>query len=180
MPRDLADLALSAARTASALPEAQRRGVQKAALHVTTVIRSEIRSVTGDMRLSGVGRRGAKVGASFKVSGTGGSATVKATGPLHIIERDMPPHDIQPRGYRVSKRYLNLVAKGKLPADGKRIYLGGGKALKFGGGFYRRASLAGGSRGKHPFERGWKKAAPETTRIFQREVRATFRKSWGI
>jgi hypothetical protein len=154
--RDLSDLARSASATADALPAAQRRGVQKAALLVTTAIRSEILSATGDMRLSGVGRRGAKVGAKFDIKGTANpTALITATGPLHLIERDTQPHDAPRRRSRGRRRYV-----------------------AFGGNVYSRATGSGGSRGKHPFEKGWKRAGPQTPEIFQREVREAVRKAW--
>lgn len=156
MPRGLGDLAASAARTAEAIPVAQKRGVQKAALFVTTTIRSEIRSATGDMRLSGAGRRGARVGAKYDIKGTRNpTALISATGPLHLIERDTQPHDVPRSRSRGRRRYV-----------------------AFGGGVYSRATASGGSRGKHPFEKGWKRAGPQTPEIFQREVREAVRKAW--
>jgi hypothetical protein len=155
--RDLGDLAASASRTADALQPAQRRGVQQAALHTVTLIRSEMRGATGDMRMSGVGKRGAKIGARYDVKGnTNPVALIRATGPAHLIERDTQAHRIPRERSRGRKRYA-----------------------AFGGSVYSRVEHPG-TRGKHPFERGWKKAAPQTPAIFQREVRAALRKSWGI
>lgn len=155
MPRDLLDLAASAARTADALQGAQAQGVRRAAIHVTTAIRSEILSATGDMRLSGVGRRGAKVGAKFDIKGTTNpTALITATGPLHFIERDTAPHTIPRTRRRGRKRYV-----------------------AFDGGVYSRVEHPG-TRGKHPFERGWRQAAPLTAQIFQTEVRDAFRRAW--
>jgi hypothetical protein len=178
MSRDLLDLAASAKRVADSMEGTQTRAVHKAALHTVRLVRAEIRAATGDMRLSGVGRKGARVGAKYDVMGTRNpTALIKATGPMQLIERNTSPHGIQPRGYRVSKRWLNAVAKGKLAADSDPVYLGGGKALKFGGGFYRRA-MHPGTRGQHPFRRGVDRAAPDTPRIFQREIRALVAREW--
>jgi hypothetical protein len=105
------------------------------------------------------------------------TAYVTATGPYHLLERNTGPRFIIPRGWRVSRRYTNAVRKGKLPAGGKVIYLGGAKALKFGGRFSMYAEH-GGTRGKHTFERAWKRTAPETPAIFQREVSTALRKAW--
>ena len=179
MPRGFADLALSAQRTAAALPKAQLVGVSRAAQHVTTSIRGEILAVTGDNRLSGVGKRGARVGAEYKIFGsTNPTAYIKAKGPLHLVERDTRPHSIEPRGYRVSKRWQKLAAKGKVDT-GSPVYLGGNKALLMPDGNLRRRSHSGGTSGQHPFERGWRSAAPETTLIFQRATRAEIAKAWS-
>ena len=178
MTRGLGDLAASAARTSAALVDAQRAGVRRSALHVTGKIRDQVRRDTGDMRLSGVGKRGAKVGAKYDIKGTTNpTALITATGPLHLIERNTAAHSILPRGRRVSKRYQNAVAKGRLPAGGKPIYLGRKKALTIGGGLYSSATR-GPTRGKHTFERGWKKAAPDTPLIFQKEIQGVIRREW--
>jgi hypothetical protein len=68
MSRDLGDLAVSLSRAPSAIREGQRRGVNAAALKVTTEIRDATRRDTGgDSRLSGVGKSGARLGARFKL-----------------------------------------------------------------------------------------------------------------
>jgi hypothetical protein len=179
MSRDLGDLAVSLSRAPSAIREGQRKGVQMAALKVTTEIRDATRRDTGgDSRMSGVGKSGAKLGARFKMyGGENPTAYITATGPYHLLERNTSSRFIIPRGWRVSRRYTNLVKKGKLPANGKVVYLGGAKALKFGGRFSMTAEHPG-TRGKHTFERSWKRAAPKTPEIFQREVTGALRKAW--
>lgn len=168
MARDLADLAASAARTAEALPAAQKRGVTRAALHVTKVVRSEIASATGgDSRLSGVGKKGARVGAKYDVVGeVNPSALIKGTGPLHLLERDTRAHLIWPKG-----RTFAATRRGGVRRRGTT------RALKIGPGYAAYAAHPG-TRGKHTFERAWKAAAPEAARIFANEVRDTFRKAW--
>jgi len=141
------EFAAKMGRLPDELAQASRVGVGRAALHVTTDVRAEIRAVTGgDMRLSGVGLRGARVGARYSVKGTQNpTALIRATGPIQLIERDTQPHGIRPRRRRV-------------------------KALKFAdGGFYAH-SWHPGTRGKHPFQKGVAKAAPDTGRIFQTEI----------
>lgn len=168
MPRDLADLAVSAARTVDALQTAQIVGVRKAALHVTTIVRTEIRSATGDMRMSGVGKKGARVGAEYKVLADtrNPTATVRAKGPLHLVERDTHAHTIWPKG-----RTFAATRRGGTRRRGKT------KALKIGDGFAAYADHPG-TKGKHPFEKGVRRAAPETPRIFQREVREAIKRAW--
>jgi hypothetical protein len=146
--RDLHDLARSVAALPDALQRGQKAGVNKSALHVTRAIRGNIRAVTGDNRLSGVGRRGARVGARYNVKGTvNPTALITAVGPLHLIERDTRPHDVAPR---------------------KR---GGRKALKFANGtFAASAHASGGSKGKRPFGRGVDATKNDTGRIFNEAV----------
>jgi hypothetical protein len=179
MSRDLGDLAVSLSRAPSAIREGQRKGVKMSALKVTTEIRDATRRDTGgDSRMSNFKGRGARLGARFKMyGGDNPKAYITATGRYGWLEYGTPPHFIIPRGWTVSRRYTNLVRKGKLPANGKVIYLSGAKALKFNGRFSMTADHPG-TRGKHTFERAWKRAAPETSKVFQREVTTSLRKAW--
>jgi len=158
MARDLADLAASAGAAAAALKVAQKVGVRKAALMTTNEIRGTIRSATGDMRLSGVGKRGARVGAKFDIKGsTNPTALITATGPMQLIERDTSPHRIpRARGGRARRRYVVV--------DGHP---------------YASANHPG-TRGKRPFGKGVAKAAPHTGAIFQREIRSAIDRAWGL
>lgn len=153
MPRDLGDLAVSAANAARAMPEAENRAVRKAALYTTRTIRTEIRKATGDMRLSGVGKRGARVGAKFQMKRGRSSPTaeITATGPLHLIERDTSPHKIP-----------NRRGKKRVVFDGK----------------VRAYANHPGTSGQRPFERGWKKAAPKTPLIFRQEIGKAIVRAW--
>lgn len=164
--RDFADLADSLTSVAAALPSAERTAVDKAALMVVGEIRDRIRQASGgDMRLSGVGRSGAKVGAYYKMYGgnVNPQAWIKASGALPLIENDTPPHVILPRG-------------GRRSAKGRRLR--GKKALKFGGGFYSRA-VHPGTRGKRPFARGVEAGAKKTGEVYQRVFAQEIRKAWG-
>jgi len=157
----LADVTRMAATLPDALQRAQIAGVTKSALLVTTAIRGEIRAATGDNRLSGVGARGARVGAKYDVKGqVNPSAIISAKGPLHLIERDTSPHLIIPRGRRVGKR-------------GRRLK--GGQVLHMANGGYAASALHPGTRGKHPFERGYVKTRGQTGRVFDLEVQRAIR-----
>ena len=148
MPRDFADLAVSFAGMPAAIEQGQAKGVRIAALAITNSIRDEIRSATGgDMRISGVGRRGARVGARFDIKGTQNpTAMIRAIGPLHLLERDTQPHLIKPRSRR------------------------GAKALAIGDGFAASVEHPG-TRGKHPFQRGFDRKQAEVPGIVQAEIR---------
>lgn len=65
----------------------------------------------GDLRLSGVGAKGAKLGVKYTVLGD--SAVIQATGPAHLIERSTKAHRIGPR-----KRRRGIV----IPGVGVRAY----------------------------------------------------------
>ena len=141
------------ARMAEALPRelqaAQLRGINAAALHVTKGIRGEIRAVTGDMRLSGVGRRGARVGARYDVKGTvNPTAIIMATGPLHFVEHPTESHDIAPRRRKKGKK----------------------GALRLRDGSYARRVLHPGTQPSRPFERGYMKTRGDTARLLDAEV----------
>lgn len=179
MARTLGDLAVSLSRAPASIRAGQERGVARSAGYVTNVIRDDTRRDTGgDSRLSGVGKSGARVGARYRVSGTGAAAKayIRALGPYQLLERDTAAHFMVPRGWRVSKRYGTAVAKGRTPRG--PMFLAGSRALKFKGGFYTTAEHPG-TRGKHTFERAWKRAAPRTTEIFGREVAAALQKGWA-
>jgi len=135
-------------------------------LHTTTAIRAQIRRDTGgDSRMSGVGKRGAKVGAGFKLlSDTRNpTAIIRATGPMHLLERPTAPHAITPRGLARKKRGTGFRK--------------GARALTIGADL-RAGAWHPGTRGKRTFERGWRSVASDTPRIFQREVREAIGKAW--
>jgi len=158
---NLADVTRMAATLPDALQRAQIAGVTKSALLVTTAIRGEIRAATGDNRLSGVGARGARVGAKYDVKGsTNVTAIVSAKGPLQLIERDTAPHLIIPRGRRVGKR-------------GRRLK--GGMVLHMANGGFAASAVHPGTRGKHPFERGYLKSRDKTGRVFDLEIQRAIR-----
>lgn len=142
---DLAGVARMAARLPDELQKGQRRGVAKAALTVTRGIRGEIKTATGgDNRLSGVGRKGARVGAKYDIHGTANpTATIRATGPLHLIEHPTSAHIITPK-YQ--------------------------KALKLRSGDFAASAMHPGTRAKRPFEKGYLKTRDETGAIFDAEI----------
>jgi len=150
--RDLGDVARMAAVLPGALERAQLQGVQQSALFVTRGIRDEIRSVTGDMRLSGVGARGARVGAKYDVKGTTNpTAIISATGPLQLIERRTNPHPISNR--RRSKK----------------------KALKMADGGFAKSAMHPGTPAKRPFAKGVSRTADRTGVIFDEAVQGAIR-----
>lgn len=96
-------------------------------------------------RLRGVGKKGARLGVSVSVTGSGTHTLgyVRATGPWQLIEHDTKAHDI-PRSNRRKKKVLRL-------ADGT---------------FYTRVRHPG-TRGQHPFAKGAEVAKPLIPRFYR-------------
>ena len=157
MLRDLGDLSRMAAGLPEELKRAQGKAIRQGAAFVTREIRGQIKIASGgDNRLSGVGARGARVGARYDVRGdVNPTAIIKATGPLHLIERNTKSHPIQVR------------KRGKKHA----------RALKLSSGDFRSSVLHPGTKGKHPFEKGFEKAKDEPARLFSKAIDDVMRKA---
>lgn len=135
------------------------------ALFITREERDAIRQATGgDMRLSGVrrhnGRGGARVNARYKLLGAGDKAVIDTTGPMPLIERDTAAHTVPKQMTKTRRRNRRQR-----------------KVLKFGGQ-YRRMVSHPGTKGKHTFERTWKAAAPESTKVFGKAMAAEIERGW--
>lgn len=128
--------------------------VVEGAKAITEMTRTSIRAVAPSGRLRGVGKKGAAVGARYDVKGK--TATVQATGPVQLIERDTKAHTEGPK----------VKSKGK----GK----GGKRALSWGGGDFASAVVSHpGTKGKHPFAKGIEAGTPAAeTLIRNRYVNA--------
>jgi hypothetical protein len=174
----MASVARAAAATVPELQQAQRRGVERAALHATTIIRAEIRAVAGpDMRLSGVGKKGARVGARYDVRGTTNpTAVIRPVGSIPLIEFDTPARVIGPTARFVTRAGVQ-VRQGFRTVKGRRR-AGGSTVLKIDGSFVGRPVVHPGTKGQEPFRKGWRHAAPETPSIFQVEVDKGLRRAW--
>lgn len=124
----------------------------------TTAIRSEIQAVTSGSKLRGVGNKarraagGARVGVKYDVKAA--TAIVQATGPLHLLERDVTKHTIpRTQGSRRLRTAAGRLSH-KRGATGRVL-----SGRKFLGNKARGFAAMGpvthpGTRGKHPFERG--------------------------
>lgn len=143
-----AELASKLRHAGGAIDGAARDGVFKAALLVKTSVVAQI----GTTRLRGVGRKGAKVGVRFDVKGQQNpTALVRATGPLHLLERSTRPHEIRPK---------------------RR----GGKAVVISGVGPRAYAHHPGTKGKHPWERGLARALPQVPEVMMREQQQSLRR----
>jgi hypothetical protein len=112
---------LSVDRTARALDGAYDRAVRDAAQLAKVELTGAIMSMTGDGRLSGVGRRGARVGVRYDIDkgvSRPDRAFVKAYGPLQFVEADTKPHRIpRQRGPRARRRLLVINGSVRSSAD---------------------------------------------------------------
>lgn len=155
-----------------AMRAAEVEGVRKAALSVTTSVRSSIRDAapSGQLRMNGKPK---KIGASFKMAGSGRPyAVIRATGPLHLLERNTSAHFI-PRvaqkslvTYRLNKKTGRLTAGQKK----RRGRAGGGTTLSIPGIGFRKSVTHPGTTGKRPFERGVSTGSQQAGRIVLAEV----------
>ena len=103
MVDSVADLAKGLSKAATAIGTSQTAAVSSGALKAKRAIEGTRDKATGgDGRLSGVGRRGAKLGVRYDVKdGAKPTAVVKATGPWQLIERDTKSAGvIRPKGRR--------------------------------------------------------------------------------
>lgn len=157
---DIGRFADRMARMSTALEEASRKGVEAAALELTQRARKNIAVASGgDNRLSGVGKRGAKVSARYDIKGTKNpTALVRANGPLHLVERDTKPHEIDATRTRTGRRRRS-----------------GKKALSTPYGPKAKVRHPG-TRGKHPWQRAVDQTLPHTPHIFSAEINAAMKK----
>lgn len=146
-----AQFAAKAAAMPTRLQANLRRGVGDASLAVKRSVEHEL----GTSRLRGVGRGGAAVGVRYRISTTSGapSSLVTATGPVHLLERDTAPHDIEPKPRRRRSGRTGIAT----------AY-----------GVFARVRHPG-TRGKHPFENGVRAAVPEAHRALAGSFRSTMR-----
>ncbi len=101
-----AELAGKFGRAAVALKDAQREGVREAGIVSKAIFIESLPTRT----MSGVGRRGARVGARFtQPKGSPPFTVVSYTGPVHMLNNRVGRHLIGPKGWRRARG-----AKGRL------------------------------------------------------------------
>lgn len=150
---DLGQFAQQCRTFSGELAKAQKAAATKAAQGLTDRVNANTRAVAASGVLSGVGKRGAKVGAKTEPLRVG-SAIVKATGPYQLIERDTAGHR-EPRAGRAKRRVLLIPGVG-----------------------YRRSVHHPGTKGKHPFEKAIGAYGPQVPKVFQTEVHSAMARSF--
>lgn len=153
---NLAGVARMASRLPEELSKAQRQGVQRSALTITRAMRQEVKQATGgDNRLSGVGKRGARIGAKYDIKGSiNPTAIVRATGPAQLVEHDVRAHSIAPRRRRGKAR----------------------GALRFKDGSYAARASHPGTKAKRPYEKGYLAKRDEAGQQFDKAVQQAIRR----
>lgn len=109
-------------------------------------------------RLSGVGKRGAKLGVRYNVAGAAGDAKslVFATGPFHLIERDTKKHRI-PKERKTRKGGKRRYAV--IPGVGPRAW-----------------AMHPGTKGQRPWAKGVNDAEPQVRALLEKRVALAIRR----
>jgi hypothetical protein len=180
-PKTLGQFAIETRQMAGGLDGAMQAATKAAAFDVTSAARDAIRSDSGgDSVLSGVGKRGTKVGARFDMVGPRlDEALVRATGPMQIIENDTDQHQQIPSGIGRARRQSRRAAKQQLyeALFGSSGFAGTKPLAAPGGPFYRVNHP--GTRGKHTWARAIEKAKPKVPQVYQKALNAHLRKFFG-
>jgi hypothetical protein len=163
-------------RLGGAIKKGQTETLYKASAKAKTIHQQHMRAaIGGDMRMSNVGKRGARISIKYRVGKKGELpwASIKVTGPAQLIERDTRAHPIYPRGTSGGrqgagrKKKFNATVgpfamQGPIAVGKKR----GNLIMPPVSGF-RRSAFHPGTTGKHPFARGQKAAQPAVLRIIR-------------
>jgi hypothetical protein len=149
--RSPAELAGKLGRLGDELREVPKAATGAAALHVKKNVQA-----LAPARLSGVGKRGVKIGVKYTIVGVGDSvkARVHAFGPFQLIERDTRAHVVPRAGKKRRKRLRVAVVPGYGPRTGIRHP---------------------GTKGKHQWAKGVAAARPQIRDTFRDEARSKMR-----
>lgn len=209
--RSPGELATKLIRHADATERANKAAVTAIALQAKTEIHARMVTATGgDLRLSGLGRGRART--ARRVRGASGKVgvrydegresrrenpvmVVRATGPAHLVERDVRPHAIVPKAstgvaaQRLRYRKDGRIAPGRTRSTRRAALLavaagdtsGVRGVLKFSNGVYRRYTLRHpGSKGREPFAKGAEAAEAAGSGIFSSKHRQELVRSFGL
>ena len=135
----------------------------------------------GDLKLSGVGRSkgrpgGAKIGVNYKVHkasvfGVSATASIKATGPLPLINNDTAGRVIRSaysRG-RARRGFVGPTTSGQFRGDRRAV-------LNIPGIGFRRSARHPGTKGKDTWQRGRKQAEPVILKAMTTRTTATIKR----
>jgi len=87
------------------ITRANRVGVEKACLAGKNVMLANMTAALGGTRMSGVGRKGAKVGVRYDVRGYQNPVgIIKYVGPVHLVNSDRRAYDILPRNSQTTAK----------------------------------------------------------------------------
>lgn len=166
---DLAALAGQCQTFAAEARRAQVTATATVARSLTDQVNANTRAAAPSGVLSGVGKRGARVGGRFEIVAAGTGAVVRATGPYELIERDTKAHVIpkQLDALNAARRKRQLRAGFKAR-----------KPLNIPGIGFRRSVHHPGTHGKHPFERAVAAYTPKAVGVYQRQMAAALQRTF--
>lgn len=152
-----AEFASRARRFAGDLPGVERRTVETAALMVKDTATQQLRQAVGsDLRMSGVGKRGAKVGARYDKGNRSSTAVVRALGPVQLVEGSTKPHRIPRQRKRGRRRVIAIPGVG-----------------------VRASANHPGTRAKRPWAKAMDRAIPKVPAVIQEETAKALRGVFG-
>lgn len=170
---------------ATMVPKANRKATLEAADLVKRATLGKMRVASGgDLKLSGVGKKGAKIGVRYDIQGEiSANAVVRATGPVQLVENRTHAHVIGPKGVKGGKRLkkgtrnrTGMSQRQRAIDEGTAIY-GKSQVLAFNG-IVRRYAYHPGTAGQHPWAKGVKEATPKTPAVFERAYHDALLKSF--
>jgi hypothetical protein len=167
-------------KLAAEIRGAERHAVNAAALEMKRAVDREIGRVAPRRRMRNVGKRGARVGVRYDIKGTRNpTALIRATGPLHLLERKTQPHTIYVRAARARGRGSSRLNTGRRLAQvfgGRGAY--GWGALTMPDGQYRRVVSHPGTSGKRPWAKGVAAGRPRALKALRDANTAAVRRGF--
>jgi hypothetical protein len=160
-------------KIAKELSRSDREILEGAGKLAKTTILVDVRRVVPDLRMSMGGRNGkVNVRSDFDIRESRPQVTVKAVGPLHLVENDTSRHLIIPRGLGTRRTAAAALDRLSGPGSGRGMFrasrrttIRGGKeakqALKIPGVGPRGYATHPGTKGQHPYAKGRDRAAPK-------------------
>lgn len=183
----LGGFAVKMSHFSDALTPQMLKATEEATYWMTGKLRDRIRKDSGgDMILSGVGRKGVKVGARYTMFPSEGVGQIEASGPLHFLERDTVGHDVQPgkkiRGRtdplgvnrlgRAQHKKRQAMYSALFGAEGSShaSVWEGIRPMPVGSGLYRYSAYTKGTRGKGTWSEPIEEFGPKVPEIYQRAL----------
>lgn len=191
--RNGAELATKITLIGSKIANSNAEAVGAAAQVVKDATIPYVRRATGgDLRLSGVGKKGARIGVRYNVRGqANATAIVSATGPAQLVERDVKPHVVTSRysPKALGRTRARRLASANAAATFNALAAGGGATkgagwdrravIKFGDVVARYAVQSGGSRGRFPYRDGFRAGAKLSPKAYARVQARNFAEVFG-
>lgn len=156
------------------LRKAQRKGIEAASLIIKRAVEANLPDTK---KLSGVGKKGVKIGVRYDVKEYAGHDTslVRAFGPVHLIESDTHPHQIPKKLGSGSSRKPSKTTSARV----KVVVIPGFASAGSGAGVFARVQHPG-TRGQHPWAKGMEEALPQIDGVFQAAVSDALVKTFGF